>query len=195
MRVKLDVDFVLVKVMTLKELIDNRYSDKNTVHSYIDVYQEVLEPISISATRVLEVGIWKGGSIKLWSEFFPNAQIYGVDISLDMVEVDLSSPKITCLTTDAYDREFVKSLGYGTFDFVIDDGPHTKESMVFFAEEYVKLLKPGGILIIEDIQSMSWVRDILMALPDTLRTIAVVHDHRSLKNRWDDIFITLRLPM
>jgi hypothetical protein len=67
--------------------------------------------------------------------------------------------------------------------------------MMFFAKEYVKLLKPGGVLVIEDIHSTDWVRDILMALPDTLRNIAIVHDHRSLKNRWDDIFITLRLPI
>jgi predicted O-methyltransferase YrrM len=195
MRVKLDVDFILVEVMTLRDLIDNRYTDKDTLHSYIDVYQELLEPISESATRVLEVGIEKGGSIKLWSEFFPNAQIYGIDVILYNIEVDLSSPRITCFATNAYDREFVKSLGYGTFDFVIDDGPHSKESMIFFAEEYVKLLKPGGVLVIEDIQSTDWVKDILMALPDTLRNIAVVHDHRSLKNRYDDIFITLRLPI
>lgn len=181
--------------MTLKDLIDNRYTDKDTVHSYIDVYQTVLEPISTSATRVLEVGIQQGGSIKLWADFFQNAEIYGVDITLEKVEIDLSSPRIRCITANAYDSEFVKSLGYGTFDFVIDDGPHTKESMMFFAKEYVKLLKPGGVLVIEDIQSTHWVKDILMALPDTLRNIAIVHDHRSLKNRWDDIFITLRLPI
>ena len=195
MRVKLDMDFVLVTVMLLKDLIDNRYTDKDTVHSYIDVYQTVLEPISMSATRVLEVGIQQGGSIKLWSDFFPNAHVYGVDITLEKVEVDLSSPRITCLTTDAYNREFVSSLGYGTFDFVIDDGPHTKESMIFFAEEYLKLLKPGGVLIIEDIQSPDWIRDILLSLPLAIRNIAVVHDHRSLKNRWDDLFIVVTLPI
>jgi SAM-dependent methyltransferase len=178
----------------LKDLVDNRYTDKDTVHSYLDVYQSVLEPISESATRVLEVGIQQGGSIKLWSEFFPNAHVYGVDITLEKLEIDLSSPRITCLTTDAYDREFVKSLGYSTFDFVIDDGPHTKESMMFFAEEYLKLLKPGGVLIIEDIQSPDWIRDILLCMPSDIRETAVVYDHRSLKNRWDDLFIVVKLP-
>ena len=180
--------------MLLKDIIDDRYTDKNTVHSYIDVYQTVLEPISVSATRVLEVGIQQGGSIKLWHDFFQNAHVYGIDISLEKVEIDLSSPRITCLTADAYDTEFVKSLGYGTFDFVIDDGPHTKESMMFFAREYIKLLKPGGVLIIEDIQSPEWIPDILLSLPPSVRNIASIHDHCSIKNRWDDLFIIVKLP-
>jgi len=180
--------------MLLKDLIDNRYTDKDTVHSYIDVYQTVLEPISTSATRVLEVGIQQGGSIKLWADFFQNAEIYGVDITLEKLEIDLSSPRIRCLTANAYDIDFVKSLGYGTFDFVIDDGPHTKESMMFFAREYIKLLKPSGVLIIEDIQSEDWIYDILMSLPSSVRQIAKIHDHRSIKHRWDDLFITVKLP-
>jgi len=137
----------------------------------------------------LEVGIQEGGSIKLWCDFFTNAEIYGIDISLSKIEVDLSSPRIHCIQANAYDPNFIKSLGYGTFDVVIDDGPHTKESMVVFAREYPKLLKPKGILIIEDIPTPEWVGDILRSLPYSMQKNSVVHDNRTVKGRWDDIMI------
>jgi hypothetical protein len=64
--------------------------------------------------------------------------------------------------------------------------------MIFFAREYSKLLKYGGVLIIEDIQSTEWVSDILKALPKNMLTNSTVHDHRSLKGRYDDLVIIAR---
>ena len=36
------------------------------------------------------------------------------------------------------------------FDFIIDDGPHTWVSQLYFLEHYYELLKPGGIMVCED---------------------------------------------
>lgn len=47
--------------MSLIELIDNSRTDKNTVHSYIDLYEKLLHSQKESAKNVLEVGIYKGG--------------------------------------------------------------------------------------------------------------------------------------
>jgi hypothetical protein len=66
--------------MSLLELVDNSRTDKNTVHSYLELYQNLLINKKDTAKNVLEVGILKGGSIKLWSDFFINANIYGIDI-------------------------------------------------------------------------------------------------------------------
>ena len=66
--------------MSLKELIDNTRTDKVTIHSYVDLYQELLIKKKETAKNVLEVGICEGGSIKLWSDFFINADVYGLDI-------------------------------------------------------------------------------------------------------------------
>jgi hypothetical protein len=56
--------------MSLLELIDNSRSDKNTTHSYLELYQELLISKKTSALNILEVGIQGGGSIKLWKDFF-----------------------------------------------------------------------------------------------------------------------------
>ena len=70
-------------MMSLEELIRNDKTDKNTTHSYIPLYQKLLEGKKETAKNVLEVGIYDGGSIKLWSEFFTNATTYGLDIIAD----------------------------------------------------------------------------------------------------------------
>ena len=56
--------------MSLIDLIDDSKTDKNTIHSYLGLYQSLLEKKKDTAKNVLEVGIWMGGSIKLWSDFF-----------------------------------------------------------------------------------------------------------------------------
>lgn len=66
--------------MSLEEIVDNSRTDKNTVHSYLSLYQKLLISKKETAKNVLEVGIYNGGSIKLWSDFFTNANVYGLDI-------------------------------------------------------------------------------------------------------------------
>ena len=56
-------------------------ADKDTRHNYTLTYDWLLSPYQTSATHVLEVGVKKGGSIKLWREFFnAGATIVGVDV-------------------------------------------------------------------------------------------------------------------
>jgi hypothetical protein len=51
--------------MSLEELVDNSRTDKNTRHSYLPLYQNLLIKKKQTAKNVLEVGICFGGSIKL----------------------------------------------------------------------------------------------------------------------------------
>jgi hypothetical protein len=67
--------------MSLEELVDNSRTDKNTTHSYLPLYQKLLVGKKETAKNVLEIGVCGGGSIKMWSEFFTNAIIHGLDIS------------------------------------------------------------------------------------------------------------------
>ena len=66
--------------MSLIELIDNSTTDKNTIHSYLETYEKLLQSKKYTAKNVLEIGIYMGGSIKLWHDYFVNARIYGLDI-------------------------------------------------------------------------------------------------------------------
>ena len=190
--------------MSLIELVDNSRTDKNTTHSYLDLYQELLYNKKNSAKNVLEIGIGdgnaingNGGSIKLWHDFFINATIYGLDIqNINSIWDKIKNNDRIILHTsiDAYNEEFFnhKFLNKNIkFDFIIDDGPHTLVSMKKFIKLYSQVLTHDGILIIEDVQSWKWIDILKNEVPKHLKKFIKVYDLRANKNRYDDIVFTI----
>jgi len=183
--------------MSLQKMVDNSRSDKNTVHSYLPLYQELLASKKETAKNVLEVGIYQGGSIKLWSDFFTNASIHGLDIiNIDQIwEGIKNNPKIILHTSiNAYDEDFFISTFLNKnikFDFMLDDGPHTLESMKYFIKLYSQIMSDDGILIIEDVQSWDWIDILKDEVPEDLKQFIKVYDLRQNKNRYDDIVFTI----
>lgn len=183
--------------MSLAELADNRRTDKNECHSYLPLYQKLLVSKKETAKNVLEIGIYKGGSIKLWNDFFTNANVYGLDLmNINEVWSELKNKeKIKLLTSiDAYNVDFFNANFLDKnmkFDFMLDDGPHSLESMKKFIKLYSQIMTDDGILIIEDVQSWDWI-DILKAeVPEHLKEFIKVYDLRKNKGRYDDIVFTI----
>lgn len=94
--------------------------------------------------QILEIGIKDGDSLRMWTERFPDADFYAVDIN----DAELVG-NVTQYKADAYTLEFVNKLPDG-FDLIIDDGPHTEASWLFLLQHYRDKLRPGGTLVIED---------------------------------------------
>jgi hypothetical protein len=188
--------------MSLFNLVENSKTDKNTTHSYLDLYQQILCSKKDTAKNVLEIGIGdfgekNGGSIKLWRDYFTNATIYGLDIlPIERVMDELlNDPRVVLYTsTDAYDQTFFKNnfLDKNILcDFMLDDGPHTLESMKQFIRLYSQIMTEDGILIIEDIQSWDWITHLTNATPSHLQSYIKTYDLRKNKNRYDDIVFTI----
>jgi len=183
--------------MSLIDIIDNYRTDKNTRHSYLPLYQQLLIGKKYTAKNVLEVGIYDGGSIKLWNEFFPNATVYGLDImNINDVWEDIKcNDKILLHTsTDAYENDFFNTHLLNKnikFDFMLDDGPHTLESMKQFIHLYSQIMTDDGILIIEDVQSWDWIDILKNEVPEHLKPFIKTYDLRQNKNRYDDIVFTI----
>ena len=184
-------------IMSLTELANNVRTDKNTTHSYLDLYQTLLINKKESAKNVLEIGIFNGGSIKLWNDFFVNAQVYALDIINinDVWDAIKNNNKITLYTsTDAYNEEIFKTHFLDKnlkMDFMLDDGPHTLESMKQFIKLYSQIMTDDGILIIEDVQSWDWIEILKNEVPEDLKKYIKVYDLRPNKNRYDDIVFTI----
>ena len=181
----------------LERLIDNSRSDKNTIHSYLPLYEKLLTSKKETAKRVLEVGIWRGGSIKLWKDFFTNAVVHGVDIiDINTVWSEIKNNRGIVLhtSTNAYDNDFVTTNFLNQnikFDFLLDDGPHTLESMKQFIRLYSQLMADDGILIIEDVQAWEWIEVLKNEVPEHLKEFVNVYDLRPNKARYDDIVFTI----
>jgi cephalosporin hydroxylase len=166
-------------------------TDKDTFHSYIEMYEQFLAPLIDRSVVVAEVGIQYGGSMLLWQDYLPRAKFIYLD-NVDAVHakvydnLDLKRSKI--LFEDAYTQEAaakVKKLAPEGIDFIIDDGPHTLESQCQFLSLYLPLLAEGGMAVIEDVQSTDWFVSLAMRVPDgfVIETI----DLRDTKGRYDDL--------
>jgi hypothetical protein len=188
--------------MSLIDIIDNSNTDKNTTHSYLELYETLLNNKKESAKNVLEIGIGdfgekNGGSIKLWRDYFTNATIYGLDILpthriLD--ELLLDKRVVLYTETDAYNETFFNQHILNKnikFDFLLDDGPHTLDSMKIFIKLYSQIMAEDGILIIEDIQSWDWIEILSNEVPEYLKNYIKTYDLRQNKNRYDDIVFTI----
>ena len=58
-------------------------TDKVYHHRYDRFYPTFLEPLRNQEFNMLEIGIHEGGSFLLWEEYFPKANLYGIDINSD----------------------------------------------------------------------------------------------------------------
>jgi len=94
---------------------------------------------------------------------------------------------------NAYDHIFVNNtfMNKIKFDFMLDDGPHTLESMINFIELYSPLMADDGILIIEDVQSLDWLDKLKNAVPEHLKDYIKTYNLINNKNRYDDIVFTI----
>ena len=189
--------------MSLLELVDNERTDKNTIHSYLPLYEELLKNKKHTAENVLEIGIGddnqgitNGGSIKLWKDYFTKSTVHAVEIrNMDRIWEGIKNDDRIVIydSTDAYSKLFVDSLKNQNihFDMILDDGPHTLVSMIECILRYYPLLKDDGILIIEDVQSIEWLHILIAVVPDELKNCVQIYDLRKEKNRYDDIVFTI----
>lgn len=127
---------------TLKEVWTKHQTDKVT-HWYLDFYEEILKDIEVKS--LLEIGVAKWASIKMWREYFPDANIIWIDIRkpLDIewctiIQADIMQP-------------FIYKLPIQSFDIIIDDGGHMVSQQKKAFNDLWDTLNPGGIYIMEDI--------------------------------------------
>ena len=178
-------------------LIDNSKTDKNTIHSYLPTYQKIFANKKDTAKHILEIGICYGGSIKLWHDYFQNATIHALDIHMPLDDVwdqIKNNNRISVYHSDAYEEKFFNDNFLNKdikFDIMIDDGPHTIESMLTFIKLYSNVLANDGILVIEDIQSIDWIPILTNQVPDNLKNFIQVYDLRSIKDRHDDLMFVI----
>ena len=96
--------------------------------------------------------MYTGNSVKLWSDFFNQGFIFGIDNMDKYLKIPLSGENYEILIKEAYNIEsvdFFKKRGI-TFDIIIEDGLHSFETQMYALEHYYELLNRGGMMIIEN---------------------------------------------
>lgn len=176
--------------MIIDELIDeldigdyfNFGTDKNQLHTYTDIYGEILPPYVGRSGTLLELGVMHGGSPLLWQHLLPKFHLCCVDIENRMHRKNLSRldfQRMNFLLQDAYCEPTKKDISLlfpDGFDLIIDDGPHTLESQIFCLQNYLPMLKYTGTLIIEDIVLQSYLETLIQYIPGEY--VYWLHDNR-----------------
>ena len=174
-------------------------TDKASEHSYTDVYEHLMAPYKDSeSVNLLEIGVQLGGSSLLWQEFLPNANLYLADIHdsrhPSIVE-KLDRNRARFYLLDAYSdasRNFLFRECPEGFDIIIDDGPHTLESQILCIKNFLPMLRPGGFMIIEDLQAVDWIEHLNKYVPLEYRESVEVFDLRGMKGRYDDLLFVIK---
>jgi hypothetical protein len=137
-------------------------TDKWGAHLYTPDYHKMFSHRRDEPLRILEIGVggYKnkklgGRSLRMWAEYFPNAQVTGLDIHEKQLDL---GPRVSIAQGSQDDAELLRRLSEerGPFDIVIDDGSHLVKHMLVTFEALFPLVAPDGIYAIEDVQTVYW---------------------------------------
>ena len=151
----------------LGELFTKYGTDKDAIHHYTGLYECLFRARRFDIKSLLEVGIGTlipeahssmsgfglegykpGGSLRAWRDYFPNAQIYGIDV---MPDTQFSEERITTYTCDSTNTEQVLNTPIPRkFDIIIDDGSHITEHQLATLGNLFPYLEPNGVYVVED---------------------------------------------
>jgi hypothetical protein len=121
-------------------------------HHYFDVYHRHLAKFRGSSANVLEIGVYSGGSLRMWREYFgATATIHGVDIEPACKVYEGPSTRIAI--GDQGDPDFWRGFKATTplLDVVIDDGSHVASDQITSLTELLPHMRPGGVYLCEDV--------------------------------------------
>lgn len=137
--------------MILETLVEKHKAIQKPL-SYLLIYEQLFLPIREKILSVLEIGVARGCSLRVWADFFPNAIINGIDLKLPSEEF---GSRFKIFQGDQSDKIFLQRVmdAASPFDVIIDDGSHKPFDWhtSFFA--LFPALKPGGIYAIEDLMA------------------------------------------
>ncbi|MDA0323404.1 MAG: class I SAM-dependent methyltransferase [Verrucomicrobia bacterium] len=122
---------------------------------YFDIYHRHLSRFVGSPVNLLEIGIYSGGSLNMWSSYFGDrCHIYGVDIEEACMAYE--SENVTVFIGDQGDPGFWTRFNSEVqgIDILIDDGGHMPNQQMVTLEKMLPQLRPGGVYLCEDVHGI-----------------------------------------
>lgn len=186
--------------LPLSILVDNLKTNINTEYSYLYIYEIIFSSKKYNTKNILEIGISECGDIKLWYDYFIYADIYGIGYvkKNNLLAEVINKSRIKLGNFNPYNINFIENILKPKnikFDIIIDDGPHMLESKIFFIKNYLPLLSNNGILVIQDIQSIEWIDILKKNVPDNMKQNIKIYDLTKIKNKYDNILLTIDLSI
>lgn len=126
---------------------------------YFEIYDRHFQKFRGKKCTVVEVGVFKGGSLQMWKNYFgKDAQIIGIDIEESVKAFEEEQVSIEIGSQE--DRDFWKRFKnkYPQVDVFIDDGGHTMNQQIVTFEEMFPHVSENGVYLCEDMHTSYWER-------------------------------------
>jgi len=180
------------------------------LHSYTPHYNTLLNPLRSSINCVLEIGIGNtplmapivgkiykpGASLRMWKDYFPNAQIIGCDILKSVLFND--EERIHTFFVDQSQKTSLEGLMTNVKtinqypDLIIDDGSHIDVHQRTSFRVLWDYVRPnGGIYIIEDISLHLFDSFSRIHLDMGFTDAELIYKHKG-NNNGNDAFVAFR---
>lgn len=124
---------------------------------YLPVYDQYFSRFRGTKLKFLEIGVSKGGSLKLWREYFgADAVIFGIDIEPTCAEQNGKYGQVRI--GSQIDFEFLNDVikEMGGVDIVLDDGSHQMDHVSKTMKFLFPKLRSPGVYLIEDLHTAYW---------------------------------------
>jgi predicted O-methyltransferase YrrM len=160
------------------------YNTRSHRHPYTAVYSMLFAPLRNKPIRFAEIGVAAGNSAVLWESYFthPDARIHMYDRDKNFLEHgrSLVGPRFEFahmdVSVDGDIAQVLSSKGRGElFDVIIDDSSHEHGHQIRIIREAWPRLKPGGILVIEDIFRSTAEEEYAREIPHILEKAAAAY--------------------
>ena len=136
--------------------IGKKYPSSKNISGFIQLYEKYFSSLKDSKINILEIGVENGDSLRIWREYFTNANICGIDIDKKDFKID----NVDILQGDQSNHAFLLSLinTYKKFDIIIDDGSHQAKHIITSFNFLFPYLSDTGIYVVEDLQTSYFPR-------------------------------------
>ena len=146
-------------MLSIADLAARYDTDKASNSTYLADFDVAFRGLRDRPVALLELGIFHGGSLQLWRDYFPAGPVVGLD--LNRVDVADSSGRIRTYAGSQDDAALLDRIrsecAPDGFDIIIDDCSHLASlTSASFWHLYPRHLKPGGIYVIEDWGTGYW---------------------------------------
>ena len=121
-------------------------------HDYLRHYDFLFSSFRNDKITLLEFGCFRGDSLRMWEQYFPEAQIYGVD--LDEGAKMHEKGRVHVVIGDATSQETHDHIRdtLGSAFIILDDASHAWGDQRRSFELFWDIVSPGGFYVIEDLE-------------------------------------------
>lgn len=146
-------------------------------HPYTPFYSMILATHKNKPVRFAEIGVAAGASVQMWCNYFRNGELFFFDRDDNFLQnaAGFGYKNAKFGNMDVRSAESIRSnltaIG-GNLDIILDDSSHDVWDQKIIVEAAMPFLKPGGILLIEDVFRNVTVADYLQVLEPVKNQLA-----------------------